>query len=180
MPTAVHMPFRGKIKIKNMAEQPITTDAYKTNFKRLADMKDWVGKELGLTEWMIIDQDRINTFANATEDHQWIHIDVERSKLESPYKTTIAHGFLVLSLASRFAYDAYAMDDVVMGVNYGLNKVRFPNATPAGAAIRGRVSLLNFEAIAGGAKYILKIVFEIKGQEKPACVAEFIAQAYTN
>lgn len=157
----------------------MTTEAYATNFKHLADLKTWVGKELGLTEWITISQKRIDAFASATEDYQWIHVDPERSKLESPYKSTIAHGFLVLSLASKFTYDAYSLEDVVMGVNYGLNKVRFPNATPAGAKVRGRVSLLHYEEKPGGARYILKVVFEIEGQEKPACVAEFIAQAYT-
>lgn len=157
----------------------IKTTAYATAFDHLADMKDHIGKELGLTDWVTISQDRINTFAEATEDHQWIHVDVERSKKESPYKQTVAHGFLVLSLASKFTYQAYSMKDVVMGVNYGLDKVRFPNATPAGARIRGRVSLMTYKEIPGGARYKILVHFEIEGQTKPACVAEFIAQAYT-
>ena len=155
-----------------------TNQPYHTHFEKLMDMKDWVGKELGLTDWVTITQERINTFADATEDHQWIHIDIERSKKESPYGKPIAHGFLILSFASKFTYDVYKIDDVVMGVNYGMDKVRFPNATPAGAQIRGRVSLMSFDEKEGGARYKLKVVFEIKGEDKPACVAEFIAQAY--
>lgn len=155
-----------------------TQTAYATRIPHLADLKDWIGKELGLTEWLTITQDRINAFADATEDHQWIHVDPEKSKQFSPYKTTVAHGFLVLSLASKFAYEAYAIDDVVMGVNYGLNKVRFPQATPAGAQIRARVSLLDCEEQPQAARYVLGVVFEIKGEAKPACVAEFVAMAY--
>ena len=156
------------------------TAAYATNFKHLADMKNWIGKELGLTDWLSISQERIDQFANATEDHQWIHVDPERSKIESPYKQTVAHGFLILSLASKFAYDTYNVNDVAMAVNYGLDKVRFPNATLAGAKIRGRVSLIDYEEKQDGARIKLKITFEIEGEEKPACVAEFIGQAYVN
>lgn len=163
-----------------MTDQPIKNKAYATNFKHLADMKDWVGKELGLSDWITITQVRIDNFAETTEDRQWIHIDPVRSAVESPYKKTLAHGFLILSFASKFAYDTYSIDDVVMGINYGLNKVRFPNATLSGAQIRGRISLIDFEEKPKGARYTMKVVFEIKGQEKPACVAEFIAQAYVN
>jgi acyl dehydratase len=162
-----------------MQDQNIRTVPYSTHFKKLNDMKAWVGKEIGLTEWMTIDQERINTFARITEDEQWIHVDAKKSKLYSPYKTTVAHGFMILSFASKFAYETYSVDDVVMGVNYGLDKVRFPSATPSGADIRGRISLINFEEKPSSARYTLKVVFEIKGQEKPACAAEFIAMAYT-
>lgn len=157
-----------------------TTDtAYQTDFKHLADMQAWVGKELGLSAWCKIEQSRINQFADATDDHQWIHIDPVKSAKDSPYQKTIAHGFLVLSLASKFAYETYTVGDAVMGVNYGLDKVRFPNATPVDSEIRGRVSLLNFEIKGNAARYKVNITFEIKGQIKPACVAEFIAMAYT-
>lgn len=156
-----------------------TTAPYKTRIERLADLEDWVGKEIGLSDWVVIDQERVNTFAEITEDEQWIHVDPEKSKLYSPYQTTIAHGFMVLSLASKFAYETYSIDDVVMGVNYGLDKVRFPNATRVGASVRGRISLMNFEPQEKGVRYKMKVIFEIKGEEKPACVAEFIAMAYT-
>ncbi|MEL7533235.1 MAG: MaoC family dehydratase [Bacteroidota bacterium] len=153
--------------------------AYATPFEHLADMQAWVGKELGLSPWFKIDQARIDQFATATEDHQWIHTDPARSAKESPYQKTIAHGFLVLSLASKFAYETYSVADAVMGVNYGLDRVRFPNATPVDSEIRGRVSLLTFDINGKAARYKVNITFEIKGQSKPACVAEFIAMAYT-
>ena len=156
-----------------------TTTPYSTQLKELEELKDYVGKELGLTEWMTMEQERINSFAEATEDMQWIHTDPKRSAAFSPYKKTVAHGFLVLSLASKISYDAFSIENVVMGVNYGLDKVRFPNATKSGAKLRGRVSLMEYDAIPGGAKYKMKIVFELEGEEKPACVAEFLAMAYT-
>ena len=152
---------------------------HSTRLKNLRDLASYVGKELGLTEWISIEQERINNFAETTEDRQWIHIDAEKSAAFSPYKKTVAHGFLVLSLASKMSYDALSVDDIAMGVNYGLDKVRFPNATKSGAKIRGRVSLMEFDVIPGGTKYKVKIVFEIQGEEKPACVAEFLAIAYT-
>lgn len=156
-----------------------TETPYQTTLEKLEELNDLVGKEIGLTEWQTISQERINRFAETTEDTQWIHMDLEKSKAYSPYKTTVAHGFLVLSLASKFSYETLNMKDVVMGVNYGLDKVRFPNATREGASLRGRVSVLSYDKIPGGAKYKLNIVFEIKGEAKPACVAEFIAMAYT-
>ncbi len=156
-----------------------TTTPYATQLKELEELKDYVGKELGLTEWMTMEQERINSFAEATEDMQWIHTDPKRSAAFSPYKKTVAHGFLVLSLASKISYDAFSIENIVMGVNYGLDKVRFPNATKSDAKLRGRVSLMAYDAIPGGAKYKMKIVFELEGEEKPACVAEFLAMAYT-
>ena len=152
---------------------------YATKLKELSELENYIGKELGLTEWMTIEQERINSFAASTEDTQWIHTDPERSAAFSPYKKTVAHGFLVLSLASKISYDTFSIENVVMGVNYGLDKVRFPNATKSGSKLRGRVSLMEYDAIPGGAKYKVKIVFELEGEEKPACVAEFIAMAYT-
>lgn len=159
-------------------EQPTNTP-HTTRLKELSELENYIGKELGLTEWMTIEQDRINSFAESTEDLQWIHTDPERSAAFSPYKKTVAHGFLVLSLASKISYDALSIENVVMGVNYGLDKVRFPNATRSGAELRGRVSLMEYDAVPGGAKYKVKIVFELKGEDKPACVAEFLALAYT-
>lgn len=158
--------------------EEITQTPYNTQLQELSEMNAYVGKELGLTDWMPMEQSRINTFADATEDHQWIHIDPERSAAFSPYKKTVAHGFLVLSMASKITAETFQIDQVAMGVNYGLDKVRFPNATHSGAFFRGRVSLMECNEIPGGAKYKVKIVFEIKGEEKPACVAEFLAIAY--
>ena len=156
----------------------LKTTPYATNFKKIADLEGHLGKELGLSEWITISQERIQKFAEATNDLQWIHVDVERSAKESPYGTTIAHGFLVLSMASAFSYQCYSFENIKMGLNYGLDKVRFMNAVKAGAELRGRISLMDYQPVDGGAKYKLKVVFEIKGEEKPACVAEFLAMAY--
>ena len=155
-----------------------TQKSYRSVFKNISEMENAVGKELGLTPWKIMDQERINTFAKATEDEQWIHIDEERCTKESPYKQTIAHGFLMLSMCSKIMYDSYEVGKVSMAINYGLDKVRFPNATPAGSKFRGRVSLTEFNFITKGAKYKLNVIIELEGQQKPACVAEFLALAY--
>ena len=125
------------------------------------------------------ESEKIDDFAEITDDKQWIHTDPEKSALYSPYKKTVAHGFLVLSMVSRISFNAFSIKNVVAGINYGLDRVRFPNATKSDSAYRGRVSLMEFTVIPGGAKYKLKIVIEIQGEEKPACVAEFLALAYT-
>lgn len=160
--------------MENATEAP-----YKTEIQHLSDLKQYLGKELGLTEWVLITQEMINQFGELTGDTQWIHTDPEKSKQFSPYKTTVAHGFMILSMASRFCYETCTVADIAMGVNYGLDKVRVPNATPVDSFIRGRVSLMEFEEFEGGAKYKMNIAFEIKDAEKPAVVAEFIAMAYT-
>ena len=154
-------------------------NAYSTKFKELAELKNFIGKELGLTSWMQMSQKKIDDFAEITDDKQWIHTDPEKSALYSPYKKTVAHGFLVLSMVSRISFNAFSIKNVVAGINYGLDRVRFPNATKSDSAYRGRVSLMEFIVIPGGAKYKLKIVIEIKGEDKPACIAEFLALAYT-
>jgi len=153
---------------------------YSTTFKNISALKDYLRKEIGLTEWVLITQKRIDEFAATTEDFQWIHTDPEMSKKYSPYGTTVAHGFLVLSLASKFAYEAYQIEGIAMGVNYGLDRVRFPNATKVDSYIRGRLVLMDYKEIPNGARFKVNITFEIKGEEKPACVAEFIGQVYAN
>ena len=153
--------------------------AYSTKFKELTELKNFIGKELGLTSWMQMSQKKIDDFAEITDDKQWIHTDPDKSALYSPYKKTVAHGFLVLSMVSRISFNAFSIKNVVAGINYGLDRVRFPNATKSDSAYRGRVSLMEFIVIPGGAKYKLKIVIEIKGEDKPACIAEFLALAYT-
>ncbi|MEL6925142.1 MAG: MaoC family dehydratase [Bacteroidota bacterium] len=156
-----------------------TNEAYTTRLQSVDELEKYIGKELGLSPWLTITQERIDTFARVTDDEQWIHTDPERAQRESPYKTTIAHGFLVLSLASRFSSETFSIAGIKMGVNYGLDRVRFMNATPVGARLRGRVSLMSFEQKKPGVvRYKMKVVFEIEGEEKPACVAEFIAMAY--
>ncbi|MEG3656939.1 enoyl-CoA hydratase-related protein [Arenibacter palladensis] len=163
-----------------MKEEKSINKAYSTEVPQLSDLTHYLGKELGISNWMTITQDMIDSFAKTTEDTQWIHIDPEKSAKYSPYKKTVAHGFLVLSLASKFCFETLKIKDIAMGVNYGLDKVRFMNATPVGALLRARVSLMEFSPFEGGGKYKLKLVFELKGVEKPACVAEFIAQVYSN
>ena len=152
--------------------------AYSTKVKNLDELNQLVGKELGISKWIEITQENINVFAKITEDEQWIHIDKEKSEKYSPYKTTIAHGFMILSLASRFSYDTLTIESVKMGVNYGVDRVRFTSATPSGGFVRGRVSLIECEKKDGSAKYKLGITVELKGQEKPVCVAETLAIAY--
>ena len=163
-----------------MEEQQMSQKAYATEIPNLSDLKNYIGKELGLSDWTTISQDQIDTFARTTDDNQWIHINPEMAEKHSPYKKPIAHGFLILSLASKFCFETVKLLDVGMGVNYGLDKVRFMNATVVGSLVRARVSLLTAEDVPGGLRYKMKLVFELKGQEKPACVAEFIAQAYTD
>lgn len=163
-----------------MSEEQLSNKAYFTEIAQLSDLNQYLDKELGLSNWMTVTQEMIDTFARTTEDTQWIHVDPEKSAKHSPYKTTVAHGFLVLSLASKFCFETLKIKDIAMGVNYGLDKVRFMNATPVGASLRARVSLMEYNPFEGGAKYKLKLVFELKGEDKPACVAEFIAQAYSN
>ncbi len=154
-------------------------NSYSTKFKELSELKIFIGKELGLTDWMQMSQQKIDDFAKITDDKQWIHTDPEKSALFSPYKKTIAHGFLVLSMVSRISFEAFSIENVVAGINYGLDRVRFPNATKSDSIFRGRVSLIEFTEISGGARYKLKIEIEIKGEDKPACIAEFLALAYT-
>ena len=156
----------------------MTNTAYKTHLDTLAELKDKVGQEIGLTEWITMEQDRINNFATTTEDNQWIHVNAEMSKQFSPYGAPIAHGFLVLSLAPKFSYETLSIGNVVMGVNYGCDKVRFPNATKVGAKLRGRVKVADYMDIPGGARYKMEITFELEGEEKPACVAIMVAQAH--
>lgn len=163
-----------------MEEQQIRQESYATEISQLSDLKNYIGKELGVSEWTTISQNQIDTFARTTDDNQWIHVNPALAKKHSPYKKPIAHGFLILSLASKFCYETVKLMDVGMGVNYGLDKVRFMNATPVGSLVRARVSLITTEDVTGGLRYKMKLVFELKGQEKPACVAEFIALAYVD
>lgn len=145
----------------------------------LAELKTLVGQEVAISDWVEITQERVNLFAEATGDHQWIHLDVERSRKESPYGGTVAHGFLTLSLLPMLMESSIRMLDVKMGVNYGLNKVRFPAPVPVGSRIRGRMTLLSVEDIPGGAQVIWNVTMEREGGEKPVCVAETISRRYT-
>lgn len=145
----------------------------------LAALKELVGQEVAVSDWIPITQERVNLFADATGDHQWIHLDVERSKRESPFGSTVAHGFLTLSLLPMMMSSSVLMRDVRMGVNYGLNKVRFPAPVPVGSRVRGRMKLLSVEDIAGGAQMIWEVTMEREGGDKPVCVAESISRRYS-
>ena len=145
----------------------------------LDGIESLVGAEVGKSSWCTVTQEMIDTFAAATGDHQWIHVDVERCQRESPFGTTIAHGFLSLSLVPRFANEIMELRGVDRQLNYGLNRVRFPNPVAPGARLRGVHSIISAERIESGAlQYINNFVVEIEGAAKPACVAESIVVAF--
>lgn len=141
-----------------------------TRYPHLSDLQALVGQEIGVSDWVVVDQARINAFADATGDHQWIHVDPERAA-SSPFGGSVAHGFLTLSLLPMFGEDAFAIDDVVMGVNYGLDRVRFPSPVRAGSRLRGRFALQSYQPLEGGAQLTVEVTVEIEGQAKPACAA---------
>jgi acyl dehydratase len=143
-------------------------------------LKQFVGREIGVTEWLTMTQERIFKFAEATEDRQWIHTDPARARKESPYGTTIAHGFLTLSLLGYFVKQAIKIrGGVRMGINYGLNRVRFPAAVRSGSKIRARVSLQSMKEIREAVEAVFSISVESEGSEKPCCVAEWVVLYYT-
>jgi acyl dehydratase len=143
-------------------------------------LKELVGQEIGITEWFPVTQERIALFAEATEDRQWIHLDEGRAREESPYGTTIAHGFLTLSLLSHFLKTAIQIQKGVrLAVNYGLNRVRFPAAVRADSRIRARVALLGLKELSGSVQATYGITLECEQSEKPACVAEWIVRYYS-
>jgi acyl dehydratase len=147
----------------------------------LAELKSQVGQETHVSDWLTVDQERINKFADATGDHQWIHVDVERAKRESPYKSPIAHGFLTLSLLpmlTKAVGDGPRYPGVKLSVNYGLNKVRFPAPVPAGSAVRSRTRLLEVGEVPGGLQLVREVTIEVQGGSKPACVAESVGRLY--
>lgn len=144
------------------------------SFANLAAMKAEIGNEVAVSDWVEITQQRIDLFADATSDHQWIHTDPERAARESPYGATVAHGFLTLALLPALLVNALHMVDMTMGLNYGLNKVRFPAPVPAGSRVRARLTIAAIDDIAGGAQILWAVVVEREGGDKPVCVAEFL------
>ena len=143
----------------------------------LRELEAKVGQEVGVSPWIEISQQRIDQFARATEDFQWIHVDPERAK-QSPFGTTIAHGYLTLSMLPKLSESTFEFSDRKMGVNYGLNKVRFTAPVPAGSRIRGRFTLAKYEKIEGGVQVTMHVVFEREGGDKPVMVAEAIARHF--
>jgi acyl dehydratase len=149
-----------------------------TVYPKLADLQALVGQPLGASDWITVDQARIDRFADATGDHQWIHVDAERAA-QGPFGSTIAHGFLTLSLLPAFFASAFEIADVRMGINYGLNRVRFTAPVPVGSRLRARFRLLAFESLDGGAQLVTEATIERDGAERPVCVAEAVARRYT-
>ena len=149
-----------------------------TQIESIAQLREHVGQEVAVSDWLEVSQQRINQFAEATEDRQWIHTDPERAALESPFKETIAHGFLTLSLLSELGKRAMSVGGVRMGINYGLNRVRFVSPVPAGSRIHGRFTLTRVEEIKGGVQATWNVTVEREGSEKPSCVAEWLVRYY--
>ena len=145
--------------------------------KGIDGVRSMAGKDLGASDWLEISQDRIDQFADATDDHQWIHVDRERAA-SGPFGTTIAHGFLTLSLIPSLAGSLTKVEGVRMGINYGLNKVRFPSPVRVGSRIRAVSKNLTVEDVEGGLQMVNQVTIEIEGQDKPACVAETVSRFY--
>jgi len=150
----------------------------RVEFKNLEALADLVGQEVVVSDWIEVTQERIDQFADATGDHQWIHIDVDRARRESPFGTTIAHGFLTLSLLSHFLNTSLEFGNSKMGVNYGCNRLRFTAPVKSGSRLRARFKLKEFRGIEGGAQLIWDVVMECEGQQKPVLVAEWVGRRY--
>jgi len=142
------------------------------------DIKARIGEELGVSDWHLVTQQDIDAFAEVTGDHQWIHVDVERAK-DTPFGGTIAHGYYTLSLVPRFTYELFSIEGFAFGLNYGLNKVRFPAPLPVGSKVRMRAAIASVEDIPGGIQLATACTFEREAGEKPVCVAETLARLYT-
>ena len=149
-----------------------------THIESIPALRDHLGREVATSDWLEVLQERINQFAEATEDRQWIHVDPERAARESPFKETIAHGFLTLSLLSELGKRAMSVGGVRMGINYGLNRVRFVSPVPAGSRIRARFTLATVEEIRGGVQATWNVTVERDGGDKPCCVAEWLVRYY--
>jgi acyl dehydratase len=149
-----------------------------TTTTTMGELAGLQGQELGSSDWYEVTQEAVNLFADATGDHQWIHVDVERAKKESPFGGPIAHGYLTLSLLVPLLAQVLTVSDAVMGVNYGLNKVRFPSPVPVGSKVRATASLKEVTEFAGGLQYSLTVTVEREGGDKPVCIAEPIYRYY--
>lgn len=148
-------------------------------FGSLAEMRELVGQEVAVSDWVEVTQERVNLFADATDDHQWIHVDLERCQRESPFGGPIAHGFLTLSMVSSLFEKTIRMLDATMVINYGLNKLRFPAPVPVGSRVRARMTLQKVEDIEGGAQLEWLVTVEREGGAKPVCVAELLLRRYS-
>ena len=148
-----------------------------TRIAHLGSLASRIGEEIAVSDWITVDQAMIDAFAHATGDHQGIHVDPVRAA-EGPFGRTIAHGFLTLSLLPQMAHSAFEFDDVRMGINYGLNRVRFPAPVPVGSRLRGRFKLLAYEPIEGGAQLTMEVTMQREGSDKPVCVAESLSRRF--
>ncbi|HEX6388237.1 MAG TPA: MaoC family dehydratase [Solirubrobacteraceae bacterium] len=146
-------------------------------FNGIDDLRASVGQEIGVSDWYSITQAEIDRFADATEDHQWIHVDPERAK-ETPFGGTIAHGLLTLGLGPKFSYELWTVENVAFALNYGYDKVRFPAPLPVDSKVRMRAALSAVDDVPGGVQLRVTQTFEIEGAEKPVCVAEALARVY--
>lgn len=151
--------------------------AHKRIIDGIGGLRNAVGEHLGYSDWLRITQTMIDTFAEATGDHQWIHVDVDRAR-RGPFGTPIAHGFLTLSLAPRLIPTVYSVTGVVMGINYGTNKVRFPSPVPVESDLRVGVMLKDVSELADSVQTVLEATFEVRNSPKPACVAELVSRLY--
>ena len=144
----------------------------------LAELTTLIGSEVALSDWIDITQQRIDTFAEATLDRQWIHVDAERCARESPFGVPVAHGFLTLALLPAMFENALRMADVKLALNYGLDKVRFPAPVPVNSRLRARLTLASVDAFAGGEQLVWSVIVECEGTERPVCVAQFVMRRY--
>ncbi len=140
-------------------------------------LKEKVGEELGVSDWYEVTQERIDAFADATGDRQWIHVDPARAK-DTPFGGTIAHGLMTLALGPQFSYELFTIDGLAFALNYGFGKVRFPAPVPVGSKLRMRATLTAVDDVAGGVQFTVTQTFEVEGGDKPVCVAESLARAY--
>ena len=146
-------------------------------FTDIEDLRASVGQDLGYSEWFTVSQERIDQFADATDDHQWIHVDPERAA-DGPYGATIAHGFLTLALLPKFGWETWSVGGVSRTINYGLNKARFPTPVPAGSRVRSSSFLSEVTDVPGGVQAVVRATVELEGSEKPACVLEIVFRYY--
>ncbi|MGQ0573212.1 MAG: MaoC family dehydratase [Pseudonocardia sp.] len=146
-------------------------------FNGVDELRAAKGSQVGVSDWYTVEQEQIDGFADATMDHQWIHVDAEKAK-DGPFGTTIAHGFLTLSMIVPMVWNVYNVEGVKMGINYGLNKVRFTSPVPVGSRVRGNVELVDVADVTGGVQVTTKVTVEIEGSERPALVAEWLTRQY--
>ncbi|MBW3669930.1 MAG: MaoC family dehydratase [Actinobacteria bacterium] len=150
-----------------------------TTVQGIDGVKELVGQHLGYSDWFEVTQEQVNLFADATGDHQWIHVDPERAAKESPFGGPIAHGYLTLAIIPRLLGAVMRVDGIAMGVNYGINKLRFPSPVPVGSKVRVGATMASVEDIPGGAQVAIDVAVEVEGKDKPSCVAQVVYRYYS-